>query len=188
MTRILLVAVGFLYFYSRLQVDPVPRRFSQGISLLITIVESPADGLLGIVLWLGTLVAADFYRSLGRSWGASLRTDQTIGAGILWMLGDFLGVVYSMVLMRAFAADERRKAEEVDVELDIAPVQPPSASFSGDRVADDSEPVSSACGGRTIRNCAIVSVTDIRVGPGRSGESEESRGASSRQRDRFSAQ
>lgn len=117
-TRILVVAIGFLYFYSRLQIDPVPRRFTQGLSLLITIGESLADGILGIVLWLGPLVAAGYYGSLGRTWGPDVRLDQTIGAGILWLLGDLLGLIYSLVVMRRFADDEKRSACALDAELD----------------------------------------------------------------------
>lgn len=124
-TRILVVAIGFLYFYSRLQIDPVPRHFTQGLSLLITVGESLADGILGIVLWLGPLVAAGYYGSLGRTWGPDVRLDQTIGAGILWLLGDLLGLVYSLVVMRRFADDEKREAGALDAELDAVEAAEP---------------------------------------------------------------
>lgn len=119
-TRIVLVVIGFVYFYSRLQTDPVPHRYSQGLSLLITIFESLADGVLGIVLWWGPLVALDYYTEVGRTWGPDLRMDQTIAAGIIWVLGDVLGLPYLLALMRSWASDERRKAAEVDAELDAA--------------------------------------------------------------------
>ncbi|MGW4352807.1 cytochrome c oxidase assembly protein [Nocardia sp. NPDC004582] len=124
-TRILVVAIGFVYFYSRLQIDPVPRHFTQGLSLLITIGESLADGILGIVLWLGPLVAAGYYGSLGRTWGPDARLDQTIGAGVLWLLGDLLGLIYSLVVMRRFADDEKRQAGEMDAELDAVEADEP---------------------------------------------------------------
>ncbi|MFE5287442.1 cytochrome c oxidase assembly protein [Nocardia sp. NPDC056611] len=124
-TRILVVAIGFLYFYSRLQIDPVPRHFTQGLSLLITVGESLADGILGIVLWLGPLVAAGYYGSLGRTWGPDVRLDQTIGAGILWLLGDLLGLIYSLVVMRRFADDEQREAGALDAELDAVEAEEP---------------------------------------------------------------
>jgi cytochrome c oxidase assembly factor CtaG len=82
-TRMLLVLVGFGYFYARLQTDPVPRRYSQLISLVISIVES-------------------------------------IGAGILWLVGDVLGVPFIIVLMRMFSADEQVHADAVDAQLDDA--------------------------------------------------------------------
>nr|WP_227985209.1 cytochrome c oxidase assembly protein [Nocardia spumae] len=120
LTRVLLVAVGFLYFYSRLQTDPVPHRYSQAVSLLITVFESLADGVLGLVLWLGPLVAVDYYTEVGRTWGPDLRMDQIIAAGIIWVLGDVLGLPYLLTLMRSWAADEQRAAARLDAELDAA--------------------------------------------------------------------
>lgn len=117
-TELLLLTVGFGYFYARLQTDPVPRRYSQLISLVISIVESIGDGLLGIVLWLGPLVAVDYYAHVGRQWGPSIRVDQSIGAGILWVVGDVLGVPFIIVLMRMFSVDEQLHAEAVDAELE----------------------------------------------------------------------
>ncbi|MTE12904.1 cytochrome c oxidase assembly protein [Nocardia sp. CT2-14] len=145
-TRIIVVAIGFLYFYSRLQIDPVPKHFTQGLSLLITIAESLADGILGIVLWLGPLIATGYYGSLGRAWGPDARLDQTIGAGILWLLGDFLGLIYSLVVMRAFAEDEKRRASEMDAELDAveeARAKRKTVARTGAQVVEaDEEPVS----------------------------------------------
>jgi cytochrome c oxidase assembly factor CtaG len=119
-TNALLLLIGFAYYYARLQADPVPRRYSQLISLGISIVESLGDGLLGIVLWLGPLIAVDYYAHIDRHSGLSLRVDQSIGAGVLWLLGDVLGVGFIVVLMRFFAADERKRAAVVDAELDRA--------------------------------------------------------------------
>lgn len=118
LTQVLFLAIGFGYFYARLQTDPVPRRYSQLLSVLISVVETIGDGLLGIVLWLGPLVAAHYYVGLHRTWGPSLRVDQSIGAGILWILGDVLGVPFLLVLFRALGADERARAAAVDAELD----------------------------------------------------------------------
>ena len=117
-TRVLLLLVGFGYYYARLQTDPVPRRYSQLISLVISIVESIGDGLLGIVLWLGPVLAVNYYAA--RQWGPSMRVDQSVGAGILWLVGDALGVVFIVVLMRFFSADEKHRAAVVDAELETA--------------------------------------------------------------------
>lgn len=128
LTRLVLVSIGFGYFYARLQADPVPRRLSPLFSIGISIIEALADGLLGVVLWLGPLIAYDYYASLHRDWGPSQRVDQSIGAGILWILGDVLGIPFVLVLMRALGADERRKAEEVDAELAVTAAEGPAKS------------------------------------------------------------
>ncbi len=117
-TQLLLVTVGFTYFATRLQTDPTRRRFPPLLAIGISVVESLADGLLGIVLWLGPLIAVDYYAALQRNWGPNPRIDQTIGAGILWILGDVLSIPFVIVLMRRLGTDERRKAAQVDAELD----------------------------------------------------------------------
>jgi cytochrome c oxidase assembly factor CtaG len=119
-TRILLVMIGFGYFYARLQADPVPRRYSQLISLLISVAETLGDGVLGLVIWQGSLIAPAYYSGLHRSWGPDQRLDQTIGAGVLWILGDVVGLPFVLLLMRALSHDEKAHAVQVDAELDTA--------------------------------------------------------------------
>lgn len=119
-TRILLVAFGFGYFYARLQADPVPRRYPQTISLLITVAEALGDGVLGLVIWQGALIGAAYYAGLHRTWGPDPRLDQTIGAGVLWILGDLVGWPFVLLLMRALSRDEQAHAVAVDAELDQA--------------------------------------------------------------------
>jgi cytochrome c oxidase assembly factor CtaG len=119
-TRILLVAVGFGYFYARLQEDPVPRKYPQSISLLISVAEALGDGVLGLVIWQGSLIGAAYYAALHRPWGPDQRLDQTIGAGVLWILGDVVGLPFVLLLMHALSRDEKAHAIEVDAELDVA--------------------------------------------------------------------
>ncbi len=123
-TRILLVAIGVSYFYARLQADPVPRKYPQLISLLITVAEALGDGVLGLVVWQGSLIGAGYYSELHRSWGPDQRLDQTIGAGVLWILGDLVGWPFVLLLMRALSRDEKAHAVAVDAELDSAEVTP----------------------------------------------------------------
>ncbi|MGX9674761.1 cytochrome c oxidase assembly protein [Mycobacterium sp. HM-7] len=120
LTRLVLLGIGFGYFYARLQVDPVPRRYPPLLSIGISVAEGLGDGILGLVLWLGPVVAYDYYAGLHRDFGPSIRLDQSYGAGILWILGDVLGVPFILLLMRALGSDERRRAAEVDAELDAA--------------------------------------------------------------------
>lgn len=119
-TRILLVVLGFGYFYARLQEDPVPRRYPQAVSLLITVGEALADGVLGLVIWQGPLIGATYYGGLQRVWSPDPRLDQTIGAGVLWILGDLVGWPFVLLLMRALSRDEKAHAVAVDAELDEA--------------------------------------------------------------------
>lgn len=119
-TRLLFVVVGLGYFVTRLQLDPVPHRRPQSLSLLITLVETIGDGLLGVVIWQGPDIAHAWYTALDRDWGPSLRTDQIIGAGVLWVLGDVVGLPFLLALFGRFRAEQESVAVEVDAALDAA--------------------------------------------------------------------
>ena len=137
--------VGFVYFYSRLQLDPVPHKYPHLISVVITFVEVIFDAALGLVLWLSPhIVAHDYYQALGRGWGPSLRDDQIIGAGILWIAGDAAGLPFLGALMRRMAVDDDKEAAEIDRELD----EQESAAASTD---GEDEPAPPRSGGRTTR-------------------------------------
>lgn len=117
-SRLALVLIGFVYFYSRLQADPVPRKYHQMISFVITFVEVIFDAVLGLVLWLGPLRASEHYLEFARTWGPDMRTDQILGAGIFWILGDLIGIPFLIVLMRTMFNDDRATARIIDAELD----------------------------------------------------------------------
>lgn len=132
-TRILLVMVGFGYFYTRVQSDPVPRRYPPLLSVGISVVESLGDGLLGLVLWLGPLVAQSYYVGLERNWGPSMRTDQSVGAGVLWVVGDVLGVPFLAVLFKGLSTHEKKRAREVDAEIqDVEDAAEPALWWEAD--------------------------------------------------------
>jgi cytochrome c oxidase assembly factor CtaG len=119
LTRLLLVLIGLVYFWSRLQLDPVPRRFHHLVSVWITLVEVVGDATLGLTLWFsGHLVAADYYQALGRTWGPDLHTDQIFGAGVLWIVGDLAGLPFLGALLNRMTKEDAKQAKEIDRVLD----------------------------------------------------------------------
>ena len=119
LTRLLLVLIGLVYFWSRLQLDPVPRRFHHLVSVWITLVEVVGDAALGLTLWFsGHIVAADYYQALHRAWGPDLRLDQTFGAGVLWIVGDLAGLPFLGALVNRMTKEDVKQAKEIDQVLD----------------------------------------------------------------------
>lgn len=118
LVRLVLIGCGFVYFWTRLRVDPTPREDHHLVSFGISLTEVIVDAALGLVLWLGPLRAAGYYQALGRIWGPDLRTDQIIGAGVLWIGGDLAGLPFVGALMRRWMHDDQRQAERIDRELD----------------------------------------------------------------------
>lgn len=113
-----LVAAGFVYFWTRFRIDPTPRKDPYILSVGISVAEVIFDGVLGLTLWLGPLVAAHYYQALNRSWGPDLRTDQIIGAGVLWIGGDLAGLPFLGAIVTRMMREDQEQADTIDAELD----------------------------------------------------------------------
>jgi cytochrome c oxidase assembly factor CtaG len=109
---------GFVYYWSRFRIDPTPRHDSHLVTLSITVVEMIGDAVLGVVLWLGPLVAVAWYAA--QATGIDPRLDQTIGAGILWIGGDLVGLPFILIVVNRLSHEDTRKAAVIDAELDAA--------------------------------------------------------------------
>ncbi|MDT8909313.1 cytochrome c oxidase assembly protein [Amycolatopsis sp. PS_44_ISF1] len=118
LVRLLLVLAGFLYFYSRVQLDPTPRGGSHLVSVWISFTEVVFDGALGLVLWLGPLLAPAHYANAHPGWGPDPRTDQIIGAGVLWIGGDVAGLPFVGALFIRWSRDDEKRAKQLDQRLD----------------------------------------------------------------------
>jgi cytochrome c oxidase assembly factor CtaG len=142
LTRLTLLLVGFLYFYSRLQLDPVPHKYPHLISVVITFVEVIFDAALGLVLWLSPhLVAETYYQAVGRTWGPSLRTDQILGAGVLWLIGDLAGLPFLGALINRMSHDDATEAAAIDRRLDEAEAAASSEPDTPPRLWWEDDPV-----------------------------------------------
>ena len=114
-TGLLLVAVGGAYFLARLQVDPVPRRYPVALSLVISVLESLADGVLGLVLWTGHLLPEVADRVGDHQRATEI---QTLAAGIVWIGGDIVGIPFLLALLWLLRQEDTRRTAAVDALLD----------------------------------------------------------------------
>jgi cytochrome c oxidase assembly factor CtaG len=113
-----LVAAGFLYFWTRFRIDPTPRADPYLLSVAISVAEVIFDGVLGLTLWLGPLIAPHYYLVLHRGWGPDPRLDQIIGAGVLWIGGDLAGLPFLAAVVNRMVREDQRAAATIDAELD----------------------------------------------------------------------
>jgi hypothetical protein len=86
------------------------------------------DGVLGLVLWLGPLVAPQYYLALHRGWGPDLRLDQIIGAGVLWIGGDLAGLPFLVGIFTRMMHEDQRHAAAIDAELDALEAASPATA------------------------------------------------------------
>jgi cytochrome c oxidase assembly factor CtaG len=121
LTYLALLAPGWVFFWTLLRVDPVPRSYPYLVSLWVTGTEVVGDAILGLAIMASqTLIAGDYYRALGRPWGPSLRADQVIGGGALWLIGDLIGLPFLGAQLIRMMREDETEARTVDAELDAA--------------------------------------------------------------------
>ena len=119
LTFLALMAPGFAFFWTLLRVDPVPKEYSYGVSMWITGAEVIGDAFLGLaIIAYQNLIGAAWYYALARPWGPSLRSDQVIGGGALWILGDLVGLPFLAAQLIQLMREDESDAARVDAELD----------------------------------------------------------------------
>ena len=122
-TYLALMAPGYVFFWTLLRVDPVPREYPYGVAMWITAAEVVGDAFFGIaVLADNNLIAGPYYHAVGYPWGPSLATSQVIGGGIIWILGDFVGLPFLAVQLIQMMREDKAEAAVIDAELDARDV------------------------------------------------------------------
>jgi len=122
LTFLALMAPGFVFFWTLLRVDPVPKAYSYGVSMWITGAEVIGDAFLGLaVIADQNLLGASYYHALARPWGSTLQTDQVIGGGVLWILGDLVGLPFLAAQLIQLMREDESDAARIDAELDESP-------------------------------------------------------------------
>jgi cytochrome c oxidase assembly factor CtaG len=115
------LAVGTLFLWPLVGVDPVPRRFPDAARMLYAVLTLPFHAFLGVaIMGSSTLLAGDYYRTLGRSWGATPIEEQNAGGGLLWAAGDLVGLVLVALVLRQWMRHEVHAAAREDRRIDRA--------------------------------------------------------------------
>ena len=81
--------------------------------------EVVGDAVLGLaVIADQSLIAGAYYHALARPWGPSLATDQVLGGGTLWILGDIVGLPFLAAQLIQMIREDESEAAVIDAELD----------------------------------------------------------------------
>jgi cytochrome c oxidase assembly factor CtaG len=119
LTYLVLMAPGFVFFWTLLRVDPVPKAYPYIVSLWVTGAEVIGDAVLGLAVIADVnLIAAPYYHSVAYPWGPSLSTSQVLGGGTLWILGDIVGLPFFAAQLIQMIREDEADAKAIDAELD----------------------------------------------------------------------
>ena len=123
MMHVHLVAVGALFFWPIVGIDPLPGRVPHLFRLLLTVMTLPFHAFLGItIMGQKTLLGGDWYPSLHDgpmgAWLPDPLEDQHLAGGILWAAGDLVGLSFFFVLFAQWVRASMKEAEREDRRLD----------------------------------------------------------------------
>src|ERR1017187_8700541 len=111
LTYLALMAPGFVFFWTLLRVDPVPKKYSYAVSMWITGIANQ------------NLIGAAYYHALARPWGPTLATDEVIAGGVLWVLGDLVGLPFLAAQLIQMMREDESDAARIDADLDAKEAQ-----------------------------------------------------------------
>jgi cytochrome c oxidase assembly factor CtaG len=133
------VLVGCLWFWPLLGLDPMPRRWPYGFRLIAAFATMPFHAWLGVAILSSTsLIAGDYYESLGRTWGPSLLQDQHIAGGVLWTAGEVVSLIVVGVIAVQWMQHSEREARREDRRLDrLEAQQAAEAQAAAERAAEE---------------------------------------------------
>jgi cytochrome c oxidase assembly factor CtaG len=118
-TYLILMAPGLAFFWTLLRVDPVPKQYPYMVAMWITAAEVVGDAFFGIaVIADQTMIGAGHYHAVGYPFGPGLATGQVLGGGIIWILGDSVGLPFLAVQLIQMMRADKEEAAEIDAELD----------------------------------------------------------------------
>ncbi len=124
LTYLALMTPGFVFFWTLLRVDPVPKKYSYAVSMWITGAEVIGDAFLGIaVIANQNLIGAAYYHALARPWGPTLATDEVLAGGVLWVLGDLVGLPFLAAQLIQMMREDESDAARIDADLDAEQAQ-----------------------------------------------------------------
>ena len=118
------LAVGCLFFWVVIGVDPTPRRWHPFARIALMLVVVSFHAFFAIALMNSDQVLAhDYYAALHRPYSTDLLADQQLGGGITWALGELpILLVLAAIFVQWLRAD-RREAQRTDRRADRAEAQ-----------------------------------------------------------------
>lgn len=113
------LAVGSLFFWVLIGVDPTPRRWHPFARIGLVLVTVSFHAFFAIALMnTDEVLARDYYSAQGRTYATDLLADQHLGASLIWALGEVPIVLVLGAIFVQWIRSDRREARRSDRRAD----------------------------------------------------------------------
>ncbi|MGB3730664.1 cytochrome c oxidase assembly protein [Microbacterium sp.] len=90
---------GYLFVMSLIGIDPIPYRLPHAGRLITLIAVMAMHSFFGMAIMMQNgLFVAEWFGSMGRTWGPSPLDDQYIGGGIAWSVGEIPTLILAIIV------------------------------------------------------------------------------------------
>ncbi|WP_454111769.1 cytochrome c oxidase assembly protein [Microbacterium aurum] len=110
---------GYLFVQSLVGIDPVPLRYPYPFRLLTLIGVMAMHAFFGIAIMMSTgLFVAEWFGSMGRTWGDPPLVDQYTGGGIAWSIGEIPTLILAITVAIQWSRSDDRAQRRSDRHAD----------------------------------------------------------------------
>ena len=111
--------VGYLFVQSLIGVDPQPHKPGYPVKLMILIGTMAFHAFFGLGLMNEKgLLLADWFGSMGRTWGDDPLADQAIGGAFAWGVGELPTIVIALIVVTQWYRSDIRERKRLDRQAD----------------------------------------------------------------------
>ena len=106
---------GYLFVQSLMGVDPQPHRTGYPIKLMLLIGTMAFHAFFGLGLMNErSLLLADWFGAMGRTWGDDPLADQAIGGAFAWGVGEIPTIVIALIVVTQWSRSDDRERKRLD--------------------------------------------------------------------------
>jgi cytochrome c oxidase assembly factor CtaG len=119
------LAVGLLFWWPVVGLDPSPHRMSHPARIGYAFLQMPQNSFLAMSILFADSSLYPHYATLGSPYGIDALSDQRLAAGIMWVFGDLVFLLSTLVLLGGWMRSEARGSAGTDrqVETEMASIR-----------------------------------------------------------------
>jgi putative copper resistance protein D len=106
---------GYLFVQSLMGVDPQPHKTGYPVKLMLLIGTMAFHAFFGLGLMNEkSLLLANWFGAMGRTWGDDPLTDQAVGGAFAWGVGEIPTIVIALIVVTQWSRSDDRERKRLD--------------------------------------------------------------------------